>query len=204
MKLCLLLICLTLTACSYTHTSLDTRPSTSATTVAGTVVDPDNTDSIRHTDQLKAYPVGRYQDPNDPGVMHEAHTVYRSEQTSRWNLSPNAPTAVPRGPTVAVSDPAAQTTVLSSELEQKIQQQNQLLQATYEQNTRMDEEIKKLQEENNQAHQVITANAGLQQELAARTAELQKIKQREAAEAEARRKKAALPWWKKLWNQFRS
>lgn len=203
MKRCLLLVCLALTACGSTQTGLESKPPTSAPSVAGTAVDPDNTDSIRHGDQLKAYPVGRYQDPNDPNVMHEAHTVYRSEETSRWNFSPNAPTAVPLGPTTAVSDPARQTTALSGELEQKIQQQNQLLQATYEQNTRMDEEIKKLQEENSQANQIIAANAGLQQELATRTTELQKMKQREASESEARRKEAARPWWEKLWNHFR-
>ena len=35
-----------------------------------------DTSSVRTPEQLKAYPVGRYEDPNDPNVMHEGHTVY--------------------------------------------------------------------------------------------------------------------------------
>jgi hypothetical protein len=35
--------------------------------------------SVRTPEKLKAYPVGRYEDPNDPEVMHEGHTVYRAE-----------------------------------------------------------------------------------------------------------------------------
>lgn len=202
MKSYLLIACLLLTACSSTKVDLGTQVPAQETVVPGTGVDGDNQESVRHTEQLKAYPVGRYQDPDDPNVMHEAHTVYRTEETSRWNLSPNAPTAVPLGPTVAVADAAKQTALLSGELEQKIQQQNQLLQTTYEQNSRMDEEIKKMQTENNEAHQIIEANTRLQQELAARNAELQDIKKREAAQSEAKHKTTTLPWWKKAWFYF--
>jgi len=44
------------------------------------------------------YPVGRYQDPNDPDVMHEGHTVYRAETSPDWNTDPNEPTSLPLGP----------------------------------------------------------------------------------------------------------
>lgn len=199
MKSYLLFTCLLLTACSSTKLDLETQAPALESAVPGTTVSGDNTESVRHSEQLKAYPVARYQDPADPNVMHEAHTMYRAEESPRWNLSPNAPIAVPLGPTVAVADPAKQTAVLSGELEQKIQQQNQLLQTTYEQNSRMDEEIKKMQAE---TRQVIEADTRLQQELADRKAELQKIKNREAAATEAERKKAALPLWKKVWLYF--
>jgi hypothetical protein len=55
---------------------------------------------------LKAYPVNRYVDARDPNLLHEAHLVYRKETGATWNLSPHAPTVVPLGPMIAVSDPA--------------------------------------------------------------------------------------------------
>ena len=53
---------------------------------------------------MKAYPTGRYEDPNDPSVMHEAHVLYRAEQPPSWNLNPTVDTAVSLGPTVTVTN----------------------------------------------------------------------------------------------------
>ncbi len=74
--------------------------------VAGTQMDPANLERVRHGDSLKAYPVNRYVDPNEPNVMHEGHVIYRREQAGEWNLNPNAPTVVPLGPTLAGADGA--------------------------------------------------------------------------------------------------
>jgi hypothetical protein len=102
--------------------------------------------TVRSPGVVKAYPVGRYQDSDDPDLMHEGHTVYREENTPEWNTAPNAPTYVPLGPTtVAVADPAQQHTVLTAELEQRLKQEDQLLHTTYEQNERLAQEIKDLQ-----------------------------------------------------------
>jgi hypothetical protein len=102
--------------------------------------------SVRTPEQLKAYPVGRYEDPNDPDVMHEGHTVYRAETSPDWNTDPNEPTSLPLGPgEMAAADPAQQHTALTAELEQRLKQEDQLLQTTYEQNERLAEEIKALQ-----------------------------------------------------------
>jgi hypothetical protein len=104
-----------------------------------------NTDSVRTPEQLKAYPVGRYEDPTDPGVMHEGHTVYRAELSPDWNTAPNAPTYLPLGPgEMATADPSQQHTALTAELEQRLKQEDQLLQTTYEQNERLSQEIKTL------------------------------------------------------------
>src|SRR5471032_996776 len=103
--------------------------------------------SVRTPEQLKAYPVGRYEDPNDPDVMHEGHTVYRAEASPDWNTDPNAPTSLPLGPgEMATADPSQQHTALTAELEQRLKQEDQLLQTTYEQNERLSQEIKALQE----------------------------------------------------------
>ena len=103
--------------------------------------------SIRKPEQVKAYPVGRYEDPNDPDVMHEGHTVYRAETSPDWNTDPNAPTSLPMGPgEMATADPSQQHTALTAELEQRLKQEEQLLQTTYEQNERLAQEIAKLEE----------------------------------------------------------
>ena len=46
---------------------------------------------------------------------------------------------------MAAADPAQQHTALTAELEQRLKQEDQLLQTTYEQNERLAEEIKALQ-----------------------------------------------------------
>ena len=62
---------------------------------------------VRTEETVKAYPVGRYSDPDLPDVMHERHTVYRREQSPNWNYLPDEPYALPLGPTVARSNPSA-------------------------------------------------------------------------------------------------
>src|ERR1700677_861115 len=103
-------------------------------------------ETIRVPEGEKAYPVGRYEDPDDPSVMHEGHTIYRVENSPTWNLEPNTPTTLPLGPTVAVADPDREHVALTAELEEKLKREDQLLQVTYAQNQRLTEEIEKMQE----------------------------------------------------------
>lgn len=189
-----------------THNSSTIQPVPGA--IAGTSLEEGSMESLRSSEQLKAYPVGRYQDPNNPYVMHEGHTIYRAEQSPRWNLNPNAPVAVLLGPTVAVSDPAQQLSPVTTELEQKIQQQNQLIAATIEQNDRLGQEIQKLQDEQASARESIAAQEQLQQQLAQKEAELAEARKREAA-AEVQKNlqvapKPALSWWERTWRYFQT
>lgn len=117
--------------------------------VSGTDLDMKNMEKIRTSEKLKAYPIGRYIDPNNPDLMHEGHVVYRQEAPSSWNKSPNAPTAVPLGPTVAVSHPERQTEALNIEYETKIMQQNQLMKSLIDQNEALLEVVNKLSSEVN-------------------------------------------------------
>jgi hypothetical protein len=112
--------------------------------VAGTEIDQHNMEKVRVSEALKAYPVGRYVDPTDPNVLHEAHTIYRREAGAAWNLNPNAPTVVPLGPVLAVADPARVPSPLPAELEQKIAEQNQLMSALIEQNEALAAQLAKL------------------------------------------------------------
>jgi hypothetical protein len=112
--------------------------------VSGTDLDLTNLEKVRVGETLKSYPVGRYVDPADPNVMHEAHVVYRKEAGASWNLNPNAPTVVPLGPTLAVADPAKTPAPLPAELEQKMAEQNQLVASLIEQNEALTKELNKL------------------------------------------------------------
>jgi hypothetical protein len=112
--------------------------------VSGTDLDQANTEKVRVGETLKSYPVGRYVDPRDSNVMHEAHVVYRKEAGSSWNLNPNAPTVVPLGPVLAVADPAKSAAPLPAELEQKMAEQNQLVASLIEQNDALAKELAKL------------------------------------------------------------
>jgi hypothetical protein len=132
-------------------TSAKKKPSVSAALpvmpVAGTELDQHNVEKVRTGETLKAYPIGRFVDPNDPNVMHESHVVYRKETGTSWNLAPNAPTVVPLGPVLAVADPSVQSNPLPAELEQKVAEQNQLMATLIEQNEALVAELGKLGKE---------------------------------------------------------
>lgn len=118
-----------------------------AAPVSGTDLDPHNLEKVRLSETLKSYPVGRFVDPQDPNVMHEAHVVYRKEAGAGWNLNPNAPTVVPLGPVLAVADPARTPNPLPAELEQKMAEQNQLVASLIEQNEALAKALGKLSQE---------------------------------------------------------
>jgi len=45
-------------------------------------------ETVRYSEVVRAYHVGRFVDPNHPETMHEQHPVYRVESSARWNLHP--------------------------------------------------------------------------------------------------------------------
>lgn len=91
--------------------------------MSGRTLKRGETASIRHPEVIKAYPVGRYTDPRRRGVMHESHTIYRVESSSKWNLTrPSGSPTIPI-PTTAVS-PGSQ-----NELTVELNRQRQATQA---------------------------------------------------------------------------
>jgi hypothetical protein len=56
---------------------------------------------------VKVYSLGRYEDPADPDLLHEAHLVYRRETASRWNLQPGPTGQVLIGNRITPADPKA-------------------------------------------------------------------------------------------------
>lgn len=154
MRIETLLLCITVALCAgcealpkKTAVSAPPPPAPAVAPVSGTDLDETNAEKVRVGETLKSYPVGRYVDPTDSNVMHEAHVVYRKEAGASWNLNPNAPTVVPLGPVLAVADPAKTPAPLPAELEQKMAEQNQLVASLIEQNEALAKELAKLGKE---------------------------------------------------------
>ena len=176
----------------------EVQPVDPPATVPGMALSLPNAIEVRHSEALKAYPIGRYEDPNDPSVMHEAHVIYRAEQPPSWDFNPTVETAVPLGPTVAVNNPAKDDTGMTGELEQKIQQQNQLLQATFEQNQQLADELKDLQDDIAKTRGLAAANDALQKQVADLQTQLAKLQQELQSQHQATPAKAENPrssWW---------
>ena len=113
--------------------------------VPGTSLSAKSLPTVRTPETVKAYPVGRYTDPNYPDEMHERHTVYRREQSPDWNYLPDPPVALPLGPTVAVSNPSPS---FYAKAEGELNaQQRAYAEALQEQNRAMKKRIETLQEE---------------------------------------------------------
>ncbi len=52
-------------------------------------------ESVRYGEVVRAYHLGRYIDPNQPGTMHEQHPIHRVEVSARWNLHPGSNQTTP-------------------------------------------------------------------------------------------------------------
>jgi hypothetical protein len=117
-----------------------------APVVAGTVLDSSDQANVRNPSVVQTLSVGPAQDPNNPNMRVDAHNIERVVEPESWNLHPNVPTAINMGPIVAVNDPNRQSEPVTSELVQKIQEENQLLKVTTEQNDAMAKKIAELQD----------------------------------------------------------
>jgi hypothetical protein len=113
--------------------------------VAGSGIVESNMSKIRTQETVKAYPVGRYTDPNFPDQMHERHTIYRREQSARWNYRPSKPYVLPLGPVVATSNPSPSYFVKTN-AEQITAQQKAYAESLLEQNIALKKRIDALQE----------------------------------------------------------
>ncbi len=114
--------------------------------VPGTTLSSDGIESVRYAENIKAYPVNRYVDPANRGVMHEGHTIYRVETSPRWNLRPNQPVNVPLGPSVAVvRNPASHPGPLPGELTAELSRQKEATRTVIAQGERLGGSIDRLQ-----------------------------------------------------------
>ena len=145
MKSPLLLLLLVVACLSACASQKVTDVPSAAPVVADTVLDPTNQENVRNSSVIQTLSVGPSQDPTNPNIREDAHNIERVVEPESWNLHPNVPTAINMGPIVAINDPNRQAEPMTPELVQKIQQENQLLKVTSEQNDAMAAKIAELQ-----------------------------------------------------------
>ncbi len=133
--------------------------------VPGTVLTPADMESVRYGENLKAYQVGRYVDPNTDMVMHEAHTIYRVETTAKWNLHPDVypypPGSLPGGPVVGIIDPAHKDSPLTPEIVAEVDRQKVMSQALMADHQEMNQSLSQLSTVIPAMSQVVKENAVL-------------------------------------------
>jgi outer membrane murein-binding lipoprotein Lpp len=142
-------------------------------------------ESVRYAENIRAYPLARYIDPNNARIMHEGHTLYRVENTPKWNLHPNQPVRVPLGPVTRILDSAKASGPLSDELTVELNRQREVTRAVIQGGQVVSQKLDQLTTSLQQTRQVAAQNAELQQEV-------NTTKQRlDALEDELRRKQRA-------------
>ena len=126
-----------------------------------------DTSNVRTPETVKAYPVGRYTDPNFPDQMHERHTIYRREQSAQWNYRPSKPYALPLGPVVATSNPSP-SYFAKTNAEQISAQQKAYAESLLEQNIALKKRIDALQQKDSTIKDLQTEIERLRKELESR------------------------------------
>ncbi len=133
--------------------------------VPGTTLSTEGTESVRYAENIKAYNVGRYIDPNNGLVMHEAHPVYRVETTAKWNLHPNGPALLAYGPAVGVVDPAHKDVPTTPEIVVEVNKQKAATQAVISQGERINQTLTQLSTALTESRQAGEKNTQLRKEL---------------------------------------
>lgn len=98
-------------------------------------------ESVWLPDQVSAYAVGRYVDPRDPNLVHEAHTLYRREISSRPNLASASST---KSPLIFSASGTNDTTLLRDALTAELNRQRATSQALVEQAKLLDQGVRRL------------------------------------------------------------
>lgn len=153
--------------------------------VPGTTLPSEGMESVRYGENIRAYPIGRYIDPNNRRIMHEGHTLYRVESTAKWNLHPNQRLTVPLGPIARIRDSARSRSALSDELTMELNRQREATKAVMQGGQAVAQKLDQLTSSVQQTKQVAAQSAALQEEV-------NTAKQRlDALEEELRRRQRA-------------
>ncbi|MGH7980261.1 MAG: hypothetical protein ACREE6_12880 [Limisphaerales bacterium] len=159
MKAYFLISIVILTGCSSTHVVQMPPP------IPGTTFSSDEMESVRYAETVKAYPIGRYIDPNDPDIMHEAHVIYRIETTAKWNLHPDGTGTIPFGPALAVIDSAHYNAPVNAEVIAEVDKQKAATEALLEHNGEFKQSLSQMARAVQVIQQVDEQNQQIKQEL---------------------------------------
>lgn len=121
--------------------STPTRPVAAIQVPPPPVLPPERAENVWYPDQIAPYAVGRYIDSRDHNVVHEAHTIYRREQTSHPNLTPPAALVFPP----VAGPPAINDTVMFRDaLTAELNQQRATSRAILDQAKALDQQLRRL------------------------------------------------------------
>lgn len=151
--------------------------------VPGTTLPSEGIESVRYAENIKAYPLARYIDPNNRRLMHEAHTIYRVETTPRWNLRSDQSAVVPRGVATRSSDRVSSAAPQRDELIVELNRQKEATRTVIQGSQTVFQKLGQLNESVQQTKQVAAENVILRREVDATQQRL------DALEAELRRQK---------------
>jgi hypothetical protein len=138
--------------------------------VPATRISSDHVPKVRTPEIVKAYPVGRYIDPDFPDQMHERHTVYRRENAAEWNYRPSRPYALPLGPVIAESYPY-RSYYIKTNSQQINAQQKAYAEALLEQSVALKRRIDELQQKDSTIQNLQTELERLKKKLDSRAGE---------------------------------
>lgn len=173
---------------SYTRNALDGWPE-------GRRVDPYDTSRVRYPEDVHAYELGRLPS-RDRREMHEAHTVYRVEQSNRWDQRLPATPMASRGVVLGIREPShdpvpkdqiveaerVRQAQLSSQLQNSIAALNakqEQIQAFLASAPDKNKTIVELQEQNSKSQKEL---ADLREEYRRAKDDLRELKERQAME----------------------
>lgn len=125
---------------------------------------PKQRGNVWFPDQVAPYAVGRYVDPRDPNVLHEAHTLYRREQTSRPNLTPPATLVLPP---IAAPSASDATTLLRDALTAELNQQRAASLALVEQGKSLANSVRQLNQQTEEFRNALQEAARVRAQLQA-------------------------------------
>ena len=155
MKRLLLIQIIFLTACA-SHS-----PKTNSAASSAPVGQPVSSDTLRTDEQLKEYRFGRYVDPREPLVMHEAHPTYRVESTAQWDLRPQtAPSVSPRKTTTASSSSTNDAVIA------EVNKQRAATRAFTEQTATLNQKLTELSQAVGQTEEIAKQNVSLKKDVA--------------------------------------
>jgi hypothetical protein len=155
MKRLLLIQIIFLTACA-SHS-----PKTNSAASPAPVGEPVSSDTFRTEEQLKEYRFGRYVDPREPLVMHEAHPTYRVESGAQWDLRPQtAPSISPRK-TTAASISSTNDAVVA-----EVNKQRAATRAFTEQTAALNQKLTELSQAVGQTEEIAKQNLSLKKDVA--------------------------------------
>ena len=155
MKRLLLIQIIFLTACA-SHS-----PKTNSAASSAPIGEPVSSDTLRTDEKLKEYRFGRYVDPREPLVMHEAHPTYRVESTAQWDLRPQtAPSISPRKTATASSSSTNDAVVA------EVNKQRAATRAFTEQTATLNQKLTELSQAVGQTEEIAKQNVSLKKDVA--------------------------------------